>query len=179
MAKSDGAAPPAFHANCMGHPSIVRHQPSSFSTATPAETGAGPVMCDSEHPNFSTRFCGNSSGHPTQDSPPICSEFLGPWLSINGHSQYMAPYLYGNTCADPHPAGATSGIFRTRRCAGLRAREARGDAPGHWTRACRQCTSRRSRRERPALGPGLFSLLSLTGACHVRELARQRAGAER
>ena len=55
LAKSEGAASPAFHANCRWHPSIVRHQPSSFSTATPAETtGAGPVMCDSEHPNFST-----------------------------------------------------------------------------------------------------------------------------
>jgi hypothetical protein len=50
-----GRSPPAFHANCMARPSIVRHQPLSFSAATPAETaGAAPVMRDSEHPNFST-----------------------------------------------------------------------------------------------------------------------------
>lgn len=70
LAKSDGAAPPAFHANCMGHPSIVRHQPSSFSTATPAETGAGPVMCDSEHPNFSTvlwKFVGSPDSGQSAD----------------------------------------------------------------------------------------------------------------
>ena len=30
----------------------------------------------------------------TQDSSKGPSEFLGPWLSIYGHSQYMAPYLY-------------------------------------------------------------------------------------
>ena len=90
--------PPPSMRTAWGTPPSCAISPRLFPPQRPPRLA--PVQsCATQNTPISVLFCGNSSGHPTQDSPPICSEFLGPWLSINGHSQYMAPYLY--SCTPP------------------------------------------------------------------------------